>query len=176
MVSAANLSPECRPFDGDRIWTAQVKNATAGRRSQGTVKPAMPFDEWILENENLAAPTWCAKFLDQVGVGGLLTASSNHMTARIETKTAIIRVNFGVSYQDLVAGPDGHVQVQELDFWQTDLGFDMLHYSDTVTGLLGDTSKYVLDNKGLPVTTGLGALHAPVDNYLVDGPFGRLLA
>ncbi|MEO9748624.1 MAG: hypothetical protein ABJF95_06435, partial [Marinobacter sp.] len=174
VVSAANLSPECRPFGGDRIWAAQFETMMAGRRKLRVVTPVMRLDEWILAGDTLAAPTWCAKLLDEVGTEGLLSASTNHMTARIETNTATIRVNVGVNYQDLATRPDGSVLVPELEFWQTDLGFDMLRYSDKVAGLLGDTATYMLDNEGLPITTGLGALHAPVESYLVDGPFGRV--
>ena len=174
VVSAANLSPECRPFGGDRIWAARFEAMTAGRRSLRAVTPAMPFKEWILEGDTLAAPTWCANLLEEVGAEVPLSASNNHMTARIETTTATIRVNVGVNYQDLVAGPDGSVFVPELEFWQTDLGFDILRYSDRVTGLLGDTPTYMFDHEGLPITAGLGALHAPVKSYLVDGAFGRV--
>ena len=173
-VSAANLSPECRPFDGDRIWAAQVETATAARPSLRTVKPVTPFKQWILEGDTLADPTSCAKLLGEVGAEGLLTAPGNLMTARIEMKAAIIRVNIGVGSFKLGAGPDGSLLDSEMNVWQTDLGFDMLHLSDTVTGLLGETSTYMFDREGLPVATGLGALHAPVENYLVNGPFGRV--
>lgn len=174
IFSAANLLPECRPFGGDRIWAAQFEKMMAGRRSLRIVTPVIPFDEWILKGDTLAAPTWCAKFLEEGGHEGLQSVSTKHMTARIETQTATIRVNVGVNYQDLVTGPDGTVLVPELEFWQTDLGFDTLYYTDEVTGLLGDTSRFVLDDEGLPVTAGVGALHAPVESYLVDGPFGRV--
>lgn len=174
VISAANLLPECRPFGGDRIWAAQYDEMLAGHRSLRATTPVMTFTDWVLEGDTLAAPTWCAKLLEEVGLGGLLSGSTNHMTVRVLTKTATIRVNVGVNYQDLETGPDGTVLVPELEFWQTDLGFDMLQYSDAVTGLLGDTSQFVLDDEGLPVTAGLGALHAPVDSYLVDGPFGRV--
>ncbi|CAM9518126.1 unnamed protein product [Laminaria digitata] len=161
VVSAANLLPECRPFCGDRIWAAQFEKMTAvGRRSlRDITTPALSFNEWILEGDTPVAPSWCAKILEEGGPAALLSASANHMTVRIQTEAATIRVNVGVNYQDLETGPDGTVTVPELEFWQTDLGFDLLRYSHTVTGLLGDTSKFVLDGEGLPVTTGLGALH-----------------
>lgn len=173
-VSAANLMPECRPFGGDRIWASQFEEMTAGRRSLRATTPALSFSEWVLEGDTLAAPTWCAKRLEDDGPAGLFSASSNHMTVRLETEVATIRVNVGVNYQDLETGPDGTVLVPELEFWQTDLGFDGLYYSEMVAGLLGDTARFVFDDERLPVTAGLDALHAPVESYRVDGPFGRV--
>ena len=78
-----------------------------------------------------------------------------------------------MNYQDLETAPDGTVTVPELEFWQTDLGFDRLQLSSNVAGLLGDTSRFVLDDEGVPVTSGLGALHGPVDSYRVAGPFAK---
>lgn len=60
--------------------------------------------------------------------------------------------------------------VPELEFWQTDLGFDGLQLSGNVGGLLGDTSRSVLDDEGGAVTSGLGALFGPVESYRVAAP------
>ena len=82
-------------------------------------------------------------------------------------------MNVGVNYQDLETAHDGTVLVPELEFWQIDLGFDGLQLSGSVAGLMGDTSRFVLDNEGVPVTSGLGALHGAVESYRVAGPFAQ---
>ena len=171
VVSAANLPAECRPFGGDRIWATQFAQMMTDRRRLRLESAS--FDEWILQSDNLAAPTWCAKFLKDGGSSGLLSTRSEHATLRLETPVATVRVDVGVNYQDLETAHDGTVLVPELEFWQIDLGFDGLQLSGSVAGLMGDTSRFVLDNEGVPVTSGLGALHGAVESYRVAGPFAR---
>lgn len=167
-VSAANLPAECRPFGGDRIWATQFEEIMAGRRQLRS--NTMSFHEWILQPDTLAAPTWCAEYLAQ---GEILSTRSGHATFRVETPMADVRVNVGVNYQDQELFADGSVMVPELEFWQIDCGFDGLRVSDDVAGLMGDTARYVFDADGEPVTSGLGALHGPVESYRVAGPFAR---
>lgn len=171
VVSAANLPAECRPFGGDRIWATQFSNMVAERRSLRM--NSIPFDRWILQPGTLAAPTWCDKFLEEGGSVGLLSTRSEHATFRVETPVAGVRINVGINYQELEAAHDGTVLVPELAFWQTDVGFEDLQLSRNVAGLMGDTSRYVLDDEGVPVTSGLGALHGPVESYRVAGPYAR---
>ena len=171
VLSTTNLPAECRPFGGDRIWAAQFADITTNHRNLRS--EAVAFDQWILQPDTLAAPTWCAKFLEEGGSAGLLSTRSEHATLRVETPVASVRINVGVNYQDLEPAADGTILVPELEFWQTDLGFDRLLLSDKVAGLMGDTSRVVFDDEGLPVTSGLGALHAPVESYRVAGPFAR---
>lgn len=61
----------------------------------------------------------------------------------------------------------------ELGFWKTDLCFDDIQLFDDVTGLLGDTSRFFLDDEGIPVTSGLTALHRSVENYSVADTYAR---
>ena len=171
LFSAANLPAECRPFGGDRIWAAQFAEITTDHRSLRL--EAVAFDQWILQPDTLAAPTWCSKFLEEGGSARLLSTRSEHATLHVETPVSSIRINVGVNYQDLETAADGTMLVPELEFWQTNLAFDGLLLSDNVTGLMGDTSRFVLDDEGLPVTSGLGALHGPVESYRVAGPLAR---
>ena len=171
VLSTTNLPAECRPFGGDRIWAAQFDDITTHGRNLRL--KAVAFDQWILQPDTLAAPTWCAKFLEEGGSAGLFSTRSEHATLRVESPVASVRINVGVNYQDLETASDGTMLVPELEFWQTDLGFDGLLLSGNVAGLMGDTSRVVLDDEGLPVTSGLEALHAPVESYRVAGPFAR---
>ena len=168
VVSTANLPAECRPFGGDRIWAAQFAEISRNLRI-GDVS----FADWLLQPKTLAAPTWCALYLQEGGTAGLLATRSEHATFRVETPVAVVRVNVGVNYQDLETALDGTTVLPRLEFWQMDLGFDELQLSDDVTGLLGDTSKFVLDDEGVPVTSGLGAPHAPVESYPVADAYAR---
>ncbi|CAN0590712.1 unnamed protein product, partial [Laminaria digitata] len=138
-MSATNLPAECRPFGGDRIWATQFALMIGDQRSLRAT--SVPFDQWIMQPRTLAAPTWCAKFLEEGGSPGLLATRTEHATVRVETPASTVRINVGVNYQDLEIAPDGTVLVPELEFWQMDLGFDGLLLSGSVAGLMGDTSR-----------------------------------
>jgi len=171
LVSSANLPVECRPFGGDRIWAAQHAATADGRRSLRARE--RDFDQWILDESNMAAPTWCAKFLEEKGLPGLLAVQSNHAIFRIVTPTTSLRINIGVNYQDLVISEDGDtVLVPELEFWQGNVGVERNEFSDTVSGMLGETSRLILDKHGLPVMEGLGAIRGTPESYRMDGPYG----
>lgn len=172
MVSSANLPAECRSFGGDRIWAAQraAMEDTRGRRLlHGT---SAPFVDWLLESDNMAAPHWCAKFVGEQGSAGMFTVQSNHAVLRIETPGVTLRVNIGVNYQDSVVGDDGVEVLPDLEFWQMDVALEEMQLSGEGGGMLGDTSKYVIGDDGVPITKGMKALHAPVEMYRVSGPLG----
>lgn len=169
--SSANLPVECRRFGGDRIWAAQFAEMATEQRSLRVSEKG--FGEWILDEGSMAAPTWCAKFLEEKGLPGLLAVQSNHAIVRVVTPTVSLRINIGVNHQDRVTSDDGAtVLVPELEFWQGDVGLERGQFSKTVSGMLGETSRPVLDVHGLPVMEGIGAIRGTPESYRVDGPFG----
>ena len=103
----------------------------------------------------------------------LLSTHWKHATLRLKTPVASVRGNVGVTYQDLETTLDGTVLVPELELWQIYIGFDGLQLSSNVAGLMGDKARFVLDDEGVPVTSGLGALHRPVESFRVASPFVR---
>ncbi|CAN0093186.1 unnamed protein product [Ectocarpus fasciculatus] len=171
VVSSANLPVECRPFGGDRIWAAQ-RAAMDTAIDHRSLRGHTPFVDWLLASETMVSPAWCAKFVRGNGPAGMSEVQSNHAIFRIETPTVTIRVNIGINYQDSKTDGDGSVLIPELEFWQTDLAFEGLQTHGEAGGMLGDTSNFVYDNDGVPITRGMGALHAPVKNYRVSGPLG----
>ena len=170
-VSSANLPAECRRFGGDRNWAAQYADMIKSQRSLRGYEEE--FEEWILQEENMAAPTWCAKLLQEEGLPGLFAVESNHAVFHIVTPTSSLRVNIGVNHQDRVTAEDGAtVLVPELDFWQGDVGVERSRFSDTVSGMLGETSRLLFNENGLPIMEGIGAIRGTPEDYRVDGPFG----
>ncbi|CAN0323354.1 unnamed protein product, partial [Ectocarpus sp. 8 AP-2014] len=158
VVSSANLPVECRPFGGHRIWAAQLAamDAAINHRS---LRGRTPFVDWLLESDTITAPAWCADFVGGKGPAGMSEVQSNHAILRIETSAVTIRVNIGVNYQNSKTDAAGSVLLPELEFWQTDLAFEGLQMHGEAGGMLGDTSQFVLDNDGVPITSGMGALH-----------------
>ncbi|CAM9375593.1 unnamed protein product [Ectocarpus sp. 8 AP-2014] len=171
VVSSANLPVECRPFGGHRIWAAQLA-AMDGGINHRSLRGRTPFVDWLLESDTITAPAWCADFVGGKGPAGMSEVQSNHAILRIETSAVTIRVNIGVNYQNSKTDAAGSVLLPELEFWQTDLAFEGLQMHGEAGGMLGDTSQFVLDNDGVPITSGMGALHGPVKNYRVSGPLG----
>lgn len=171
VVSSANLPVVCRPFGGHRIWAAQLAamDAAINHRS---LRGRTPFVDWLLESDTITAPVWCAEFVGGKGPAGMSEVQSNHAILRIETSTVTIRVNIGVNYQNSKTDAAGSVLIPELEFWQTDLAFEGLPMHGETGGLLGDTSQFVLDNDGVPITSGMGAVHGPVKNYRVSRHLG----
>ena len=170
-VSSSNLPAECRRFGGDRIWAAQYTDMIEAQRSLR--ENEKEFDEWILQEGNMAAPTWCAKFLQEEGLPGLFAVRSNHAIFHVVTPTASLRINIGVNHQDRVTSEDGAtVLAPELEFWQGDVGVERGSFSKTVSGMLGETSRPVLNKHGLPIMEGIGAIRGTPEDYRVDGPFG----
>ncbi|MEP2987346.1 MAG: hypothetical protein ABJO88_00165, partial [Parasphingorhabdus sp.] len=152
-------------------WAAQYAGMTQTQRSLRGY--GEEFKTWILQEGSMAAPTWCEKFLREEGLPGLLAVQSNHAIFHVITPTASLRINIGVNHQDRVTSEDGAiVLVAELDFWQGDVGVEGSRFSDAVSGMLGETSRPVLDKHGLPIMQGLGAIRGTPEDYRVDGPLG----
>lgn len=185
VVSAMNLPAECQPFGGDKVWAEKFDHITPrarhsrrrrslrGERSSTASAEAetFPFEEWILRSVTLAAPEWCAKFLEEEGVDGLLKVDSTHAVFRVDGPAITLRINIGTNHQDYLVLPDGK-SVPEVDFWQVNVGVEAGAFSSDIAGMLGETSRVVLGVGGKPVMRGLKVLRGPVESYRVSGPLG----
>lgn len=169
-MSASNLPVECRQFGGDKIWARMHEEFVLGRR---TLLPET-FEDWLLKFSNQAAPDWCYKFLAE---NGLADVQSNHAVFKIATPTVTIRLDAGVDHQgDGDLDFDGTV-LPDLDFWQMDIGFAGLELNhESLSGILGETARPVLDTSGQEVMHGNDALRGTVEDYRVSGPLGETFA
>lgn len=71
---------------------------------------------------------------------------------------------------------DGRV-LPDLEFWQMDVGMEGLDVDNpSLSGLLGETARLVLDDKGHAVMEGPGAFRGTVEDYRVSGPLGASFA
>lgn len=65
---------------------------------------------------------------------------------------------------------DGRV-LPELEFWQMDVHIEWLDVNpESVTGILGETMRPVLDETGAPSLTGAEAMRGNVEDFRVSGP------
>ena len=183
VVSATNLPAECQPFGGDRVWAEDFENVTSAARRRRSLRGGVnvevaaatgddiALEEWVLRSGTLAAPEWCAKFLEEEGVNGLLKVTSSHAVFRIDGPAVTLRVNVGTNHQEYQVLPDGR-SVPQLDFWQVNVGVEAGAFTPEIAGMLGETSRVIVGDNGEPVMRGLRVLEGAVESYRVSGPLG----
>ena len=166
-VSSFNLPAECRQFGGDKIWPRMYDELLQGTRDLATEEP---FEDWILRFDDMAAPNWCKIHIEQHDLADL---QSIHSVFEIVTFAATIRLNVGTNYQG--SGDldwNGRV-LPDLEFWQMDVGLHGLSIeNESLSGLLGETARRVLDEGGREVMEGYETFHGTVEDYHVSGPLG----
>ena len=166
-VSASNLPAECRQFGGDKIWARMYNEMLQGTRQ---LTPSERFEDWILRFDGVAAPNWCAQYIDQHDLADL---QSIHAIFKIVTSSVTVRLSVGTNSQgNGELDWDGRV-LPDLDFWQMDVGLDGLSLdNELLSGILGETARPVLDENGREVMEGSEAFRGTVDDYRVSGPLG----
>ena len=170
-VSASNLPVECRQFGGDKIWARMYEEMREGRRQ---LAAGERFEDWVLRFDHMAAPDWCTQYIAQ---HDLADVQSNHAILKIVTSTVTVRLNVGTNFQgNGELDWDGRV-LPDLEFWQMDVGLDGLSIeSDTLSGILGETARPVLDEDGHAVMEGDEAFRGTVEDYRVSGSVGTEFA
>ena len=166
-VSASNLPPECQQFGGDKIWARMYEEMLEGTRELAGEEQ---FEDWILRFDDMAAPNWCQQYIAE---HELADVQSIHAVFKIVTSSVTVRLNVGANYQgggDL--DWDGRV-LPDLEFWQMDVGLHGLSLeNESLSGILGETARPVLDKDGREVMEGYEAFRGTVEDYRVSGPLG----
>lgn len=167
-ITAVNMPAECQPYGGDIIWAETAIQINSRRRLPMT---HYSFTEWASEwSESTAAPAWCRKFLEEAGVDGVLKYHGKHTVFRIETPALTVRLHHGVNHQGGEVLHDGRI-LPEMEFWQMDMHLEWYDVdAATVTGILGETIRPVLDTAGVPILYGAEAMRGNVEDYRIPGP------
>ena len=128
------------------------------------------FEDWILRFDHMAASDWCRQYIAQHNLADL---QSNHALFKIVTSSVIVRLNVGTSLQgNGELDWDGRV-LPDLEFWQMDVGFHGLSVEhETLSGILGETARPIVDKDGHEVMKGYEAFRGTVEDYRVSGPLG----
>ena len=179
-VSASNLPVECRQFGGDKIWARMYDEIMQGKRhvdlgvDTRRVAVGELFEDWILGFDHMAAPDWCTQYIAH---HHLADVQSNHAIFQIVTPAVTVRLNVGTNFQgNGELDWDGRV-LPDLEFWQMDVGLNGLSTeSDTMSGILGETARPVLDKDGHEVMKGDEAFRGTVEDYRVSGYLGTKFA
>ena len=166
-LSASNLPAECRQFGGDKVWARMYEEMLQGSRQLALDET---FEDWILRFDGMAAPGWCARYIEEHDLADL---QSIHSVFKIVTSTVTVRLNVGTNSQgggDL--DWDGRM-LPDLEFWQMDVGLHGLSIeNECLSGILGETARPVLDEDGREVMEGYEAFRGTVEDYRVSGPLG----
>lgn len=165
-LSTSNLPVECWQFGGSQIWsTIYEEMVVGGNRALAEES----FEQWVLKHSemNMAAPDWCTKYIWE---RGLADVQSTHAVLKIDAPSVSARVNVGINHQGGEEQDwDGRV-LPELHFWQMNIGLEGLDIGDSLSGILGETARPVLDGNGEPIMTGMKAIRGTVEDYRVAGP------
>lgn len=166
-VSASNLPVECRLFGGSTVWAQMYEEMMEGSRQLGD---GVSFEDWVMTFDHVAAPEWCVKYIMERGLADVQSAYALFL---VSTPTAHVQLHVGVDHQGgNMLDWDGRA-LPDLDFWQMDAGVHGLSLdSETLTGILGETARPVLDEHGDAIMEGSHAMRGTVEDYRVSGALG----
>ena len=128
------------------------------------------LEDWILRNDHMPAPRWCAKYVAEKDLADL---QSTHVIFKIETPTVTVCLNAGVNYQSNGMLDENGRVLPDLEFWQMDVGLDGL---DVENLAMSGTARPVYDETGKEVMEGFEAFRGTVEDYRVSSAQGVQLA
>lgn len=166
-LSASNVPAECRPFGRDKIMARMHDETLQDTRR---LNPDQQFEDWILRFGEMAAPGLYSQYIQEHELADL---QSTHAVFKIATPAVTVRLNVGTNSQgggDLDG--DGRI-LPDLEFWQMKVGLHGLSVEhESLSGMLGETARPVLDDDGREVMQGYGAFRGTVQDYRGSGPWG----
>ena len=166
-VSSSNLPPACREFGGRKVWARMQKDMLRGRRQLSATKT---FEDWMLSFAHMVSPEFCAAFVTN---DELSKVQSDQALFRIVTPTAVVRLSAGINHRRAGKTDRFGRDLPEMDFWQMGVGVEGLTIEhESLSGLLGETSRVVVDAEGNEVMGGAEALPGTIDDYRVSDAAG----
>ena len=129
------------------------------------------FEDWVLSfNTNMVAPEFCATFVTN---DDLFNVQSDQALLRIVTPTTVVRLSAGINTRRAGKTDRFGRDLPELDFWQMGVGVEGLSLNhESLSGLLGETSRVVVDAEGNEVMEGSEALPGMIEDYRVSDAEG----
>ena len=166
-LSSSNLPPACREFGGRKVWARMQKDMLRGRRQLSAAKT---FEDWMLGFAHMVSPEFCATFVTN---DDLYKVQSDQALLRIVTPTAVVRLSAGINHRRAGKTDRFGRDLPELDFWQMGVGVEGLNIDHkSLSGLLGETSRVVVDAEGNEVMGGAEALPGTIEDYRVSNAEG----
>lgn len=159
-VSAVNLPGECRSFGFEKYWERKkLEYAQAtGRRLMANQSMA----DWVLGDPTATNMEECVEYVSKAtavgGEAGLFEHQSEHASFQIVMPTATIRLSHGRLHQLPMRDPTDRFDLPDHLTWQMNMAVDHHSVSQEAMGVLGETLVPILDDGGLPIMQGMGAI------------------
>eukprot|EP00903_Cladosiphon_okamuranus_P009792 g9309.t1 len=172
-VSAANLPGACRSFGFEKYWEKKkLEYAQAlGRR----LSVEQSFGEWVLGDPTATNMEECTEYVARataISEEGMFEHQSEHASFQIVLPTARIRLSHGRLHQLPVRDPTNRFDLPDHTTWQMNMAVDHNDVSGEATGILGETLIPTLDDSGMPIMQGMGAIRGSQEDYRVAGALG----
>ena len=122
-------------------------------------------------NRRRAAPFYVRSRPKQLAAVSTFGAKvqSDQALLRIVTPTAVVRISAGINHRRGGKTDRFGRDLPELDFWQMGVGVEGLSLQhESLSGLLGVTSRVVVDPEGNEVMEGANALPGTISDYRVS--------
>lgn len=174
IVGAVNLPGECRPFGFENYWAkkvheAEMTAAVAGRRLEVS---SMSMDDWVLRDQAATNRAECEAYVARaVEQDTLFTYQSEHVSFQIVTPQLSIRANHGKLHQIAMRDPTDKFDLPDHRTFQQNIGLERAVVGDFPQGVLGETTRPILDEAGNPIMFGMSAIRGGEEDYRVSGPF-----
>ena len=156
-VTAVNIPGECRSFGFEKYWERKKEEyAMAGRRLSNTLS----IGEWVLADPTATNMVECATYVADAmaSEGGMFTHQSEHVSFQIVTPAGNIRLSHGRLHQLPMRDPTDRFDLPDHTTWQMNMAVDSNDVGLGATGVLGETMVPTLDDNGMPIMHGMGAI------------------
>eukprot|EP00903_Cladosiphon_okamuranus_P019467 g17901.t1 len=172
-VSAVNLPGACRSFGYEKYWERKKLEyvQAAGRR----LNTMQTMGEWVLGDPTATNIEECMEYVagqNAVSEAGIFEHQSEHTSFQIVLPTATIRLSHGRLHQLPMRDPTDRFDLPEHTTWQMNMAVAQNDVSREATGVLGETQIPTLDDSGMPIMDGMGAIRGSQEDYRVEGPLG----
>ncbi|CAN0080080.1 unnamed protein product [Scytosiphon promiscuus] len=171
-VSVVNLPGECRSFGFEQYWERKTLEyaQAAGRRLT-----TQSMGEWVLGDPTATNMAECMEYVEKAtasGDAGLFEHQSEHASFQVVMPTATIRLSHGRLHQLPMRDPTDRFDLPDHTTWQMNMAVDHNDVGLEATGVLGETLVPTVDDSGMPIMQGMGAIRGSQEDYRVEGPLG----
>eukprot|EP00903_Cladosiphon_okamuranus_P015479 g14291.t1 len=173
-VSAVNLPGACRSFGFEKYWEQKkLEYAQATGRRRLAVEQSM--GEWVIGDPTATNMEECIEYVVRataVSDAGMFEHQSEHASFQIVMPTATIRLSHGRLHQLPMRDPTDRFDLPEHTTWQMNMAINHNDVSREATGVLGETLTPTLDDNGMPIMQGMGAIRGSEKDYRVEAALG----
>eukprot|EP00904_Undaria_pinnatifida_P007893 jgi/Undpi1/4233/HiC_scaffold_16.g07599.m1 len=163
-VSAANIPGECRSFGFEQYWERKkLEYAQADRKLRETEN----MGDWILGDPTVTNMAECIEYVAGALMDGnaLFDHQSEHVSFRIVTPAATIRLSHGRLHQLPMRDPTDQYDLPDHLTWQMNMAIDHSSISQNAQGIIGETFVPTRDANGDMIMHGMDCIRGEQGDY-----------